>query len=32
MLNRIAWNPLNTYPEGPSDAASLATVSLAEAL
>ncbi|MCB6179054.1 universal stress protein [Rhodobacter sp. Har01] len=32
MPDRIAYIPLNTYPEGPSDAAILATIGLAEAL
>lgn len=32
MPDRIAYIPLNTYPEGPSDAATMATIGLAEML
>jgi hypothetical protein len=32
MPGRIAYIPLNTYPEGPSDAATMATIGLAETM
>lgn len=32
MPDRIAYIPLNTYPEGPSDAATMATIGLAETM